>query len=171
MDDLLTIEQWECYDRAGMAVQASAQHDYYACSHCRKIRPTIHFLNSMVKGARGKWSGGIQAAQNRHCIDCWLDCNGRAANRNVEISYGGDHCGRGFVCARCGRFNDCWWPSSNPPPGPAWPQRANWKCVPCGGAQEVAALRSEKEALNPPPRHLDNQNRSGVWCFRQRSSN
>lgn len=119
MLDLLDIELWPRYHRAGTAEgflkQPLWDRDYFACCYCLRLRSAAHFTNAMMRGKRGKLSPtttSISATRlGRFCIDCGIG-NGRYA-RGVAFEFGGARLslyrediggGLDFVCRSCGCF-------------------------------------------------------------------
>ncbi len=119
MADLINIEIWPVYNRAGQSVsedherQPCAGLDYFACSYCLRVRSAIHFTNAMMKGKRGKFSpaSAVDGRLDRVCIDCCMRY-GRITGVGRLIRFGGAcwddsdvNSGEyGIVCAGCRQF-------------------------------------------------------------------
>lgn len=116
MDDLLRIERWPCYDPAGRNKpnirQPIAGSDFFACGFCLRLRSAEHFSNHMMRGKRGKHSGGANAnIKKRTCIKCAIR-EGKYKPGYI-FEFGGakaalldpnSRAGRGLVCRKCRGF-------------------------------------------------------------------
>ena len=128
--DLFQIECWEPFDHAhhvrrarGESCTPIAGLDFFACTHCFKLRSARHFSNRMMQGPRGKHSPhewktmymkdgiitGFDGRCGRTCIDCRLEL--RDYYPGVEFHFGGDpqsassaEAGYGAICKGCRVF-------------------------------------------------------------------
>jgi hypothetical protein len=109
MKDLLEIEMWpeynSAYYRPAELKQAIRRLDFFACYICRKIRCASKFSNAMMKGKRGKLGNGTAAEKaGRFCISCGIRAG--TYKRGDWLQYGGATGSYGFICHRCGTFQE-----------------------------------------------------------------
>ncbi|KAA8623484.1 hypothetical protein TUN199_06131 [Pyrenophora tritici-repentis] len=109
MKDLLEIELWPEYNSAYYRPTELKQPirglDFFACHICRKIRCTSKFSNAMMKSKRGKLGNGTVAEKaGRFCIPCGIRVG--IYKRGDWLQYGGATGSYGFICHRCGTFQE-----------------------------------------------------------------
>ena len=123
MDDVFEMEQWPLYSpNLGRGCQVEASRDYFACSHCARLRAAKFFANNMMRRKRNKENVGSSRipvrgntdAWTRLCLDCWRETS--TASRGAVVKYGGRGGGTGFVCINGDTFEDLWWETALAPP-------------------------------------------------------